>query len=156
VSTRSEPAARYYLPGAALVAAAALSGLAGLLERRRAAGSWVLAALLLAGVAGLERQLREGRRDYRSAAAELAGCLRPGDSIEGLFDMRPLAAYGIRSLVIRTPEELAAGGADWILGVDLNLDRYAGLAARLASDYELRFGIPSLRGEIRAYQRRRR
>jgi hypothetical protein len=114
----------------------------------------LLAGLAVVTLAADVSYLRQGRRKYREAAAEIARLRKPGETFAILFDSRPMNAYLERPAEVLTAAELASRAPDWFTMVDENrisLPEAASLADR---DYEVAFRLPSARGAVLGYRRK--
>jgi len=147
----SDQAARLYAP--ALVLAWPVIG-AALVRLPR--GTLLVAGLMLLTLAADVSYFRQGRRKYREAVAELGRLRRPGESLALFFDCRPMNAYLKEPAEVIPAGVLASQPPDWFMIVDENQIRAPQASAILDRDYEAAFRLPSARGTVLGYRRKRR
>jgi hypothetical protein len=144
---------RFFTPALAFAAVLVGEGLAAALARPALGGA--LAGTILAVSLGADVDaLRTGKRDYRTAAADLGARRRPGETLGLLFDGRPLAHYLGESVPILAADEVAARRPDWFVAVDVNIPPDSALRRWIDAECELVFRHPSFRGTILGYRRR--
>lgn len=144
---------RFFTPALAFAAVLVGEGLAAALARP-ALGGALAGAILAVSLAADVDALRTGKRDYRTAAADLRARRRPGETLGLLFDGRPLAHYLRESVPILATHEVAARRPDWFVAVDVNIPADSALRRWLDAECELVARHPSFRGTILAYRRR--
>ncbi len=153
MAVASEIAPRFLAPLLAIAWVVIADGLGRLWPHRRGWTSMAILLLALTVMAGTA-YYRIGNRDYRGVAAELARRRLPGETVAGRFDARPLMAYLSPLPAITNEEGLQAQPPDWLIAVDVNLERDREFAAWVEHRYVEAFRIPSLRGALLGLRRR--